>query len=246
MLMIHSRRRCSDFPPDFYPEIGFKRTLGRLILEIIESSGRRAAISNESQEVYSAYLRTGRRTVSVALACDRRLFMLSFTEIGLTLAYLHVSDLYECAQAVESWVADKITLRDMNERFPNCEASEFAYQTEAGGGVSARWDALLSAPWLQPEFIALLRAAARRPLLRQLLPVASIGHYLSFSRTIGYPFAAINTCALWAKEDRYCAMGPQHRALKEGTIEAVLDVVETSVPPNAYLAIYGTADDLAP
>jgi hypothetical protein len=40
-------------------------------------------------------------------------------------------------------------------------------------------------------------------------------------------------------------MGPQHTILKEGTIEEVLDIVETSVPPDAGPAIYGTADDLA-
>jgi hypothetical protein len=40
-------------------------------------------------------------------------------------------------------------------------------------------------------------------------------------------------------------MGLQHRLLKEGTIEEVLDIVEASAPTNAGPAIYGTADDLA-
>jgi uncharacterized protein DUF6193 len=244
--VIRSKRKWSDFPPDPYPEIGFERTVGRLILEIIESSGRRATINNGSQQVYSAYLQRGRRTVSVQLGCDRRLFMLSFTDIGLTLAYLHTADLHEVARAVESWLTDKVTLRDMKERLPKLEASEFAYETDAGKGVTARWNAMLSAPWFKPEFVALLRAAERRPLLRQLVPVVSIGQYLSFSRTIGYPFSTIKNRAVWAGKDRYCALGPQQTIIKEGTVEEVLDIVEGSVPSDAGPAIYGTADDLSP
>jgi hypothetical protein len=212
---------------------------------MMASSDRRTALSNKSQEVYSASFRKGRRTVSVHLACDRRLFLLSFTEIGLTLAYLHTADLHDVARAVEFWLADKASLRDMKERFATLEASELAYETEAGRGVTARWNAMPSAPWHKPELVALLRAAERRPLLRQLLPVVSIGQYLSFSRTIGYPFLTIKTCDVWAGKDGYCAMGPQHTILKEGTIEEVLDIVETSVPPDARPAIYGTADELA-
>lgn len=138
-----------------------------------------------------------------------------------------------------------LSLRDVKERLPKLEASEWAYETETGRGITAQWNAMLSAPWLKPEFTALLRAAEKRRLLRQLLPVVSIGQYLSFSRTIGYPFAGIGACAAWGSKNFYYAMTPHHTVLKQGTIAEVLDIVEASVPPETGPAIYGTADDLA-
>lgn len=243
--MLRSKRKWSAPHPDPYPEIGFERAVGRLILEIIEASVRRIAISNEDQEVYSASFRGGRRTVSVHFACDRRLFITSFTEVGLTLAHFFTADLHEVARGVEFWLAETATLRDVKERLPKLEASEWAYETETGRGITAQWNAMLSAPWLKPEFTALLRAAEKRRLLRQLLPVVSIGQYLSFSRTIGYPFAGIGACAAWGSKNFYYAMTPHHTVLKQGTIAEVLDIVEASVPPETGPAIYGTADDLA-
>ena len=70
-------------------------------------------------------------------------------------------------------------------------SSEDELNTAATDKVTARWNDLLSCdqPFiLQPECRVLVRAAANRPLLRQLFPVVSLGAILFFSRTTEYPF----------------------------------------------------------
>jgi uncharacterized protein DUF6193 len=238
------RKPWSISRPDPYPEFGFDRTLSRAILEIIASSGRQVAVKSETDEVFSAYLRKNRRTAFISLAWDKRMFLSSLSSKGVTLAHLNTSDLNELARAVEFWLLDELTLRDMKERLANLAVSEVAFETERGNGVTARWNLLLSPePWLRPEFIALVSAAATRPLLRQLFPVVSIGRYLSFSRTIGYPFLIAGGCAEWIGNDRYRALGPDRRPLGEGTIEEVLDLLERVLPSDTGPAILGTADD---
>jgi hypothetical protein len=106
----------------------------------------------------------------------------------------------------------------MKEKIANLVVSDVALATEAGEGVAARWEALLSAePWrgYSAEFMVLIRAAACRPLLQQFVPVVSLGHILLFSRTIGYPFAVVPGCAGWA-EGRYWTREPSGTLLGEG------------------------------
>ena len=182
----------------------------------------------------------------------KRIFFSDFSSRGMQLAHHETPDLQEIARAVESWLIDELTLQEMKQRFPNLQVSEKAFEIEAGRGVEACWNELLSvadrgptvSDWLAPGFPALVHAAASRPLLRQLVPVVSIGCYLSFSRTIGYPFARASACAIWAGDDRYCVVGPDQKVFGEGTVQEVLDILEGSLPPDIGPAIYGTADDL--
>lgn len=238
--------------PDPYPEIGFERTLGRLILEIIELSGHRTDLRNESSKVFSARFCKERRTVTVGTDGNRRVFLSTFSSKGVNLAVHDTSDLRETARGVELWLIDELALSDLEERLPNVVLSEGALEIEAGRGVEARWTALFAThdqqlhdPFGMPlEFLALARAAGRRPLLRQLVPVVSLWQFLSFSRTIGYPFLRVGGCVAWAGNDRYCALGPDNRLLGEGTVEEVLDIFERTLPRDTGPAIYGTADDL--
>ena len=244
--MIGSRCKWwSILPKDHYPEIGFERTLSKLILELITQSRQQPALTVECEQIFSAHLKKDRRSISVTLAGDRRMFVSSFWCRGVLLAHFNTSDLHDLAHAVRFWLVDEFPLQDMKDRLPTLEVSDVAFETEAGRGVAAQWDSLVSGPpWLQPEFIALIRAAANRPLLRQLFPVVSIGRYLLFSRTIGYPFATMDTCVAWARKEGYCVLGSYRRLIGQGAIEQVLDVLERTLPADLGPAIYGTADDL--
>jgi hypothetical protein len=238
--------------PDHYPEIGFERTLGRVILEIIALSGREVTLSDESKEVFSARFRKDCRIATIGTAGTDRIFITDFSSRGVPLAHHRTSDLREVARAVESWLMDELNLREMKQRLTNLFVSEVSFETEAGRGVAARWNLLLSphddeptlTSLLGPEFRALVRAAASRPLLRQLVPVVSMGFYLSFSRTIGYPFAMAGDCAVWAADNRCGFFKRGGYAPAEGTVEEMLDLVERSLPPDVGPAIFGTAEDL--
>ena len=161
------------------------------------------------------------------------------------MAHLNTSDLHELADAVGFWLLDEFTLHDMKDRLPTLEVTNTALETEAGRGVTARWNSLLSGPpWLKPECVTLIRAAANRPALRQLVPVVSIGRYLWFSRTLGYPFATIDAGVLWRGKGRFGLVRRDRSLIGEGTIEQVLDILEGTLPADIRPAIYGTADDL--
>jgi hypothetical protein len=168
---------------------------------MIALSGREVTLSDESTNLFSASFRKGRRICSLWTGAEKRAFISQLSMGGVRMASHLTSDLREVAQAVESWLIDELTLRDMKQRLPHLDVSELSFETEAGRGVAARWNSLLLAPhdedpfwasWLTPELRVLLRAAACRPLLRQLAPVVSLGCNLAFSRTLGYPFAIVS------------------------------------------------------
>jgi hypothetical protein len=237
--------------PDHYPEIGFERTLGRIILEIIAVSGREVTLSDESKRVFSACFRKDCRIAAISTAGTERIFITDFSSRGVPLAHHRTSDLREVARAVESWLMDELNLLEMKQRLTDLSVSEVSFEIEAGRGVAACWNLLLSphddellASFLGPEFRALVRAAASRPLLRQLVPVVSMGRYLSFSRTIGYPFAIAGDCAVWAADNRCGFFKRGRHDSAEGTVEEMLDMVERSLPADVGPAIFGTACDL--
>jgi hypothetical protein len=123
MILTSKRKRWLDSPPDFYPEIGFERTLGRVILDLIAESGRDITVISQSENV-SSMLSQGRRFADMALASGERLFMASFSLGGVTLASFHTTDLREFAKAVELWLLDELALRDMKERLRNFQVSD--------------------------------------------------------------------------------------------------------------------------
>jgi Family of unknown function (DUF6193) len=248
--VIRQKKWWMASAPDWYPEIGFERTLSRVILEIISSCGREITLNDESKGVFSARFRKIRRLAIVHTGDAERIFIANFSLRGVDMAHRMTSDLHEVARAIESWLLDELTLQEMKQRFPNLDISEIAFETEACRGVEALWSSLLShadetnaTSWLGPDFRVLVRAAAHRPLLRQLVPVVSIGMYLSFSRTIGYPFAMAADCSVAAGNGR-CGLVGQGNLLAEGTVEEMLDMIERSIPQDIGPAIFGTAADL--
>jgi hypothetical protein len=243
--------------PDLYPEIGFERTLGGVILEIIALSGREIPFSDESTETFSASFRKGRRICSLHTGDGERTFISHFSMRGLRMASHCRSNLLEIAQAVESWLMDELTLREMKKRFPNLEVCEIAFEIEAGRAVLAVWNHLLhlllsldrysdanQAYWFEPEFCALIRAAANRPRLLQLAPKVDVGRILLFSRTLGYPFVMAGNCGIFAAQGRCIVQTKEGAHLAEGRIEEMLDVFERIIPPDIGQAIFGTAEDL--
>jgi uncharacterized protein DUF6193 len=248
------QKRWASSAPDLYPEIGFERTLGKIILEIIALSGREITLSDESTEVFAASLRKSRRICKLWTGAGERIFISHFSMRGVQMAYHLTSDLREVAQAVESWLMDELTLREMKQRIPNLNVSEIAFEIEAGRGVAAHWNHLLlsldgyseanQAYWFEPEFCALVRAAANRPLLRQLVPKVSLGCILLFSRTLGYPYVIAGNCGIFAARGQCIVQTKDGKQLAEGRLEDMLDVFERTLTQDTGPAIFGTAEDL--
>ncbi len=93
--------------------------------------------------------------------------------------------------------------------------------------------------------IPLIKAAMKRPELRQLFPFTSL-NTLCFSRTTGYPFT--HDCPSVASQGngKYCVYAPSsHEVIGEGKIDEVMEIVIKHLPPNCGAAVNGTADDFA-
>jgi hypothetical protein len=94
--------------------------------------------------------------------------------------------------------------------------------------------------------IPLIKAAMKKPELRQLFPYTSL-NTLCFSRTTGYPFT--NDCPSIASQGngKYCVYAPSSRLeiIGEGTIDEVMEIAIKNLPPNCGAAVNGTADDFA-
>jgi hypothetical protein len=91
--------------------------------------------------------------------------------------------------------------------------------------------------------IPLIKAAMKKPELRQLFPYTSLTR-LCFSRTTGYPFT--HDCPFIEPQGnrryRVC-MPASQEVIGEGTVDEVIDIVIKHLPENCGPAVSGTADD---
>jgi uncharacterized protein DUF6193 len=244
------------FARSSYPEFRKGQTLGKAILDTIALSHRETALSDESKEAFSARFQKDRRIACVKAVSDERMFIADFSMRGVRMILHATPDLRELARAVEGWLIEELTLREMKQRLPDLDVSEVAFETEAGRGVAARWKNLLQAPydpdpirasWLDPEFYALVRAASTRPLLRQLVPLVDLGcmcWVLLFSRTQGHPYAIAGDCRLQVSGNCCIVVKRDGSHFAEGVPGEMLDVFERTLPAGVGPAIFGTAADL--
>jgi hypothetical protein len=91
--------------------------------------------------------------------------------------------------------------------------------------------------------LPLIKAAMKRPELRQLFPYTSLT-CLCFSRTTGYPFTKDCPVIEPRGNGKYAVYMPNSQEfLGEGTVEEALDIAVKNLPPDCGPAVSGTADD---
>ena len=91
--------------------------------------------------------------------------------------------------------------------------------------------------------IPLIKAAMKRPELRQLFPYTSLNS-LCFSRTTGYPFT--HDCPVIEPQGnrRYKVRMPRSQeVIGEGTVDEAIEMTIKHLPENCGPAVSGTADD---
>jgi hypothetical protein len=94
--------------------------------------------------------------------------------------------------------------------------------------------------------IPVIKAAMKRPELRQLFPYTSLTR-LCFSRTTGYPFT--NDCPMIEPQEngKYRVYLPiTQEVIGEGTAEEAVEMTIKHLPLNCGPAVNGTADDFVP
>lgn len=174
------------------------------------------------------------------------------------MATLNSATLQQVADACKLWLVDSLTLQSMKLEIPDFQPTEMGYEFEAGAGIKAQWEYLLSSRAMAKSTLEplapLVREAAKQRLLRQLFPYQSMTS-LHFSRTAGYPYTndcpwaeAIGT-GRWDEPEnyrRYRALKPDGTIIGEGTAREVIHLVVKFLPRDIGPAKGEKSDDFDP
>lgn len=255
-------RRAAELRPTLYPELESEE-LGVLVMRLVGEAGY-------SLDGVSAGhgLRVGDRAAQTSRAAFERLFMFDLWSKGVSYATGKTADPRAMADAIGAFVIGRATVDEMERRFPFIELRSDARAHEAGRLVDECWRRRLErnddvAQLLGP----LLRSCANRPRLRALFPFTS-HETLLFSRTTGYPYDAMLTCARPVFDPRVPSGGSYverflpgryevfirdaqptqpselpERTLGRGDAEWAAAVLEREVPEDWGAAVDGTAED---
>ena len=259
---LNSLKEVDDYEK-LYPEIAAAGRLGIAISHSFKELGGALTAQDDYLSPFYATFAQHRRSVSISVAIRQRVFFLHFWAKGVQMADLGTRDFNELILSIKLWLVDKVNLRAMQEQLWEIKVLERAYEYEAGRGVDAQWNLLLSAKaadFLGP-LLPLVQSASKQPLLRQLFPFQNMAA-LRFSRTTGQPytadlpFAVVTGKGNWsevAKNPLYRAYKPDgtllgqgtpETLLGEGTPEEVIEMITRSLPKGIGPAVDATADDL--
>jgi len=173
-----------------------------------------------------------KRTVSVVLALEERLFLSSFVDRDVCLGGGKTRSLRELAQTAEAWLIREVNTKVLTEQYPSVERSgELVELLESGRieeFVQAHWEGIREA---MPELAAFVELATRDPVLRLFMPYTSLNR-LSFRRCIGvyYP----GDCPMVETiPNGYRVLDTQGRALGEGNTAKAVNLVIQHLPAHA-------------
>ena len=184
----------------------------------------------------------GHRSTLTGVAWNKRMFMSTLSSEGVALDFFNAPELHQLARLIEFWLIDARNLLDLKDQLPELTVNEEAVEAGPEYWVSARWNELLSRAMASTGVHSSGVRSGHPATAAAAYAGGSIGRYLSFSRTIGYPFLKAGGCAAWFGNDYYRALGPDGRILSEGMLEDVLDTIEQTVH-DAGPVLFGTADD---
>jgi hypothetical protein len=151
----------------------------------------------------------------------------------------------DVARSIHSWVADKMGVAQMEERFLFFKATSHAKTFEQGKEVETSW-AQLRCRARVPDDLRLesfIEIAWAHPALRVLFPYTNY-FALCFSRCTGYPYSGDCPAVVPTVEGRFAVLNPRGSLLGEGSAAEALDLVVRNLPVNCGPAVKGTADDL--
>jgi hypothetical protein len=236
-------KRVNDLYPDLIVAGGLVTALQNA-LRSVESPLTAGGFDAAVEFIPYTRVESGPRFSQVYIAEEQRLFLFDCWGRGVCLAEGSTPSLTDLARAIDRWVGSDCTTAELASEFEFVAPEPEAAVYERGEEVEDRWREYLSGlpEWLagQSDFI---RAAARRPKLRQLFPYTSLNVFC-FSRCTGYPFSGDIPCVRPVRKGRYEVVSPSGGVLGRGTAEEAAELVVTNLPPGCGPAVAGTAEDL--
>jgi hypothetical protein len=229
--------------PDLATADGLVNALQAALIEI----GSPLTVADLDSRVPFAYalVKSGPRSSQVYIAANERLFLFDFWNRGVGLAQGKTPNLSDAARAISRWVSSSCTTAELASGFAFVAVRAEAAGYERGDEVEQRWQeymANLGEP--HAELVAFVRAAARRPELRQLFPYTSM-YTFCFSRCTGYPFTRDIPRVTPLSDGHYEVTTPDGHPLGRGNADAAVELVVKHLPADCGPAVPGTADDVS-
>jgi hypothetical protein len=192
-----------------------------------------------------ACVRSPWRRCEVSLGGRGRAVIFDFWERGVYMADGKSWSLTDVARSIHSWVADKMRIAHMEERYLFFKATSHAKTFEQGKEVEASWTELRCRARVPDELRleSFIELAWSHPSLRVLFPYTNY-FALCFSRCTGYPYSGDCPAVVPTVEGRFAVLNPRGSLLGEGSAAEALDLVVRNLPANCGPAVKGTAEDL--
>jgi hypothetical protein len=241
---------------ELYPDIVAAGSLAEVVRQAVPDHDLADLVSEDQGS--SARVKRGNRGAEVSLAREWPVFYFSLTQDGRELLANAHEDIGAVGGAIATWV-EGATVSQVHEAYPFVPVNDWALAYEDGRAVEFEWERILDndrpistrpldlAPPQRPArrghplVEAMLEAAARQPVLRQLYPVFDHG-YFSFSRCTGYPPTFVGPSIDVSPKGTYRV--EYNSRLEFGTAEEAVREVVSRMPPGCGPAIQGTPEEV--
>jgi hypothetical protein len=179
--------KTGELDADLYPDVASAGGLTARISLALTAIGSTLEVAPETNMPMAfASVQRLQRLSQIYIGASSRIFTTDFWSHGVCLGHLATDDVEHLVRAIDFWIAQCPSTRELAARFTDVDVAPCAQEFENGTEVEARWASYLErSP--HPELSALIHEAANSPELRQLFPFTSLTR-LCFSRCTGYPY----------------------------------------------------------
>ncbi len=249
---------------EMYPEItnagGLSNAINIAFSEI--QSKLKVLIDENTSKIPLTYsvIQRDNKYSQIYIAAKEKLYLPDFWKDGVCLANGKTGNIIELVRAIDFWINNDITSKDLSKKFDFVETNNKAHAFDSGNETEYTWNQLLNNE-SKPELGEFIKIAIQDDILGKLFPFTSL-YTLCFSRCTGYPYDTKDLPNVTPKLDSwtlpktdyikgktefdnmiYVVTNNKAEFLGEGTAIEVLKIVKDNLPKNITPAIKGTAED---
>jgi hypothetical protein len=208
------------------------------------NSPLKAAIDHYEDAPPFTYARIENKTKfsQVYITAEGKIYLPDFWKDGVCLANGSISDITQLAKAIDFWLSNSITTKQLSEKFSFVKLTDKAIAFDEGIEIEYTWNFILNNPSMAElkDFVSL---AIKDEILRWLFPFTSLNR-LCFSRCTGYPYTNDTPIVVPVTAGIFEVRLYNNKLVGRGTAAEALAIVRQNLPSNIGKAVKGTADDL--
>lgn len=210
-----------------------------------------------------ALIKKGQKFSQVYIGAEQKLYLPDFWKEGVCLAHGQTKNISDLVQALNFWLCNDITTRDLADKFSFVVPNDKAFVFDNNNEIEYTWNLILQ-DQCRAELNDFIKLAIKDNTLNKLFPFTSL-YTLCFSRCTGYPYDTDNLPNVTPKqfenfapvkgeksivtqdrnkvETHFVVTKNKSEYLGEGNAEEALRIVKANLPDNVQPARKGTADE---